>query len=103
MCLPIFRIVRERGRDGLRVVGVLAVDTRLPGAFLKTDVQRAVRDYASVIQDVIEPVHGSSVRDIVAGGAAPIETILVNGQDPKVPPIERAMTFSVGPAPAARR
>jgi len=84
--------------DGLRVVGVLAVDTRLPGAFLKSDIQRAVKDYASVIQDVIEPVHGSSVRQIVADGAAPIETILINGQDPKVPAVERAMTFSVGPS-----
>jgi hypothetical protein len=49
-----------------------------------------------VIQDVIEPVHGSSVREIIVGGAAPIETILINGLEPRVPPIERRMTFEPG-------
>ena len=95
-CVPVFRIVRTRGKLDLRVVGVLAVDTRIPEAFLRTQVQRAVRDYATVIQDVLEPVHGSMVREIAAGGAAPLETILINGQDPRVTPVERTMTFKAG-------
>jgi hypothetical protein len=99
-CVPIFRIVRERQGLDLKVVGILAVNTRDRGAMLRTEVARAIREYAAVIQDVIEPVHGSSVREIIVGGAAPIETILINGLEPRVPPIERRMTFEPG-APGA--
>ncbi|MHC4817853.1 MAG: serine/threonine-protein kinase [Planctomycetota bacterium] len=95
-CVPIFRIVRERQGLDLKVVGILAVNTRDRGAMLRTEVARAIREYAAVIQDVIEPVHGSSVREIIVGGAAPIETILINGLEPRVPPIERRMTFEPG-------
>jgi hypothetical protein len=71
--------------------------TPIRGAMLRSEVARAIREYAAVIQDVIEPVHGSSVREIIVGGAAPIETILINGLEPRVPPIERRMTFEPGP------
>ncbi len=91
-CVPLFRVLRARGTPQLKVAGILAVDTRLPEVLLTGEVQRAVREYASVIQDVLEPVHGSAVRQIAAGGAAPLETILINGQDPSVPPIEQRMT-----------
>ncbi len=96
-CVPIFRILRGRT---LKVVGVLTADSRLPDAFLRTEAQRAVRDYAAVIQDVIEPVHGAEVRNIAAGGAAPRETILINGKDPRIPPIEHALTFTAEPKKA---
>ncbi len=95
-CVPVFRIVRERSRLDLKVAGILAVNTRDRGAMLRTEVARAIREYAAVIQDVIEPVHGSSVREIIVGGAAPIETILINGLEPRIPPIERRMTFEAG-------
>jgi tRNA A-37 threonylcarbamoyl transferase component Bud32 len=97
-CVPLFRVVRARRETRLRAVGVLAVDTRVPQAVLRTEVQRAIREYAAVIQDVIEPVHGTHIREIAASGAAPLETILINGQDPRVPPVDRAMTFTAGPA-----
>ncbi|MHC4972386.1 MAG: serine/threonine-protein kinase [Planctomycetota bacterium] len=96
-CVPIFRIVKERQGLDLKVAGILSVNTRDRGAMLRTEVARAIREYAAVIQDVIEPVHGSSVREIIVGGAAPIETILINGLEPRVPPIERRMTFEPGP------
>ncbi|MHC4930576.1 MAG: serine/threonine-protein kinase [Planctomycetota bacterium] len=99
-CVPIFRIVRSRGSDGLRVAGVLAADTREPTAFLRSEIQRAIKDYAAVIQDVLEPVHGLQIREIAASGAAPLETILVNGSDPRIPPIERIMTVTAAPADA---
>ncbi len=82
--VPVFRIV---GQDRLRVVAVLAVDTRLAEGLLASEVNQAIKEYAVVIQDVIEPVHGAEVREIIVGGAAPLETILVNGRDPRVPPI----------------
>lgn len=82
--VPVFRILRQ---DRLRVVGVLAIDTRLADGMLASDVNTAIKEYAAVIQDVIEPVHGLSVREIIVGGAAPLETILVNGKEPRVPPI----------------
>jgi serine/threonine protein kinase len=90
-CVPIFRIVGDRE---LRLVGVLAVDSRLPQAFLDNELKRAVKEYAAVIQDVIEPGHGAEVRQIVADGAAPIETILVNGLEPVIPPLGPRTTFA---------
>jgi tRNA A-37 threonylcarbamoyl transferase component Bud32 len=93
-CLPVFVIRRRAGKESLEVVGVLSVDSRLPDAFLKSDVQRAIRDYAAVIQDVHEPVHGSQIREIAAGGAAPLETILINGQEPRVPPLLSTASFT---------
>jgi tRNA A-37 threonylcarbamoyl transferase component Bud32 len=96
-CIPLFRIVRSRGTEDLKVAGVLAVDTREATVFLGSEIQRAVKDYAAVIQDVLEPVHGPQVREIAAGGAAPLETILINGRDPRIPPIERAMTVTATP------
>jgi len=97
-CLPVFRVLDARGgKPRLKVAGVLTVDTRLPGVFLKSEVQRAVREYAAVIQDVLEPVHGTNIREIAASGAAPLETILINGQAPQIPPIDLVMTFSAGP------
>jgi tRNA A-37 threonylcarbamoyl transferase component Bud32 len=95
-CVPIFRIVRERRGLDLKVAGILAINSRDRGAMLRTEVARAIREYAAVIQDVVEPVHGSSVREIIVGGAAPLETILINGLEPRVPPIERRMTFEPG-------
>jgi tRNA A-37 threonylcarbamoyl transferase component Bud32 len=102
-CVPLFRVVRTRRATQLRVVGVLAIDTRVPQAVLRTEVQRAIREYAAVIQDVIEPVYGSQIREIAASGAAPLETILINGQDPRVPPVDRTMRFTAGPALNSRR
>ena len=96
-CIPVFRILRWRGREDLRVVGVLVVDSRLPDAFLHGDPQRAVKEYAAVIQDLIEPGHGAEVRQIAAGGAAPLETLLVNGKDPAIPPMMRRGTFAAEP------
>ena len=101
-CVPVFRIGHTRAGASLKVVGVLVADSRIPDAFLRTEAQRSVKDYAAVIQDVIEPVHGSEVREIAAGGAAPLETILINGQDPRVPPIEHAVTFTAEPAAPKR-
>jgi tRNA A-37 threonylcarbamoyl transferase component Bud32 len=95
-CVPVFRIVKARGGVELKVAGVLSVNTRIPDAVLRSEVTRAIREYAAVVQDVIEPVHGSSVREIIAGGAAPLETILVNGMEPRVPPIESRSTFAPG-------
>jgi len=100
-CVPLFRIVRSRGQQSLRVVGVLSADTRVPDAFLRTEVQKAVKEYAAVIQDVIEPVHGSLIREIALGGAAPIETILINGREPSVPPIATVASFTASPAESA--
>ena len=98
-CIPIFRVITRGSARDLEVVGVLAVDSRLPDAFLKSDVQRAVKDFAGVIQDVVDPVHGEEVRSIAAEGAAPIETILINGQDPRVPPPVQTTRFQVSPQP----
>lgn len=95
-CVPVFRIGHRGGGLVLRVVGILAVDTRLPEAVLSSEVSRAIREYAAVIQDFIEPVHGFNVREIIAGGAAPLETILVNGQEPRIPPIESRQTYGAG-------
>jgi tRNA A-37 threonylcarbamoyl transferase component Bud32 len=93
LAVPLFRVVRSRSRPALRVAGVLAVDSRLPDAFLSGELQRPVQDYAAVIQDFLEPVHGSAVRAIAAACGEPLETILVNGQDPRVPPIEARGTL----------
>jgi len=99
-CVPVFRIVRaRRATVALKVVGVLTISTRIADGVLRSEVGKAIREYAAVIQDVIEPVHGSEVREIIAGGAAPLETILVNGLEPRVPPIESRRTF-VTEAPA---
>jgi len=102
-CLPIFKIVRGRGRNrgrpDLKVVGVLAVDSRIPDAVLRTAVARGIREYGAVIHDVIEPVHGSDVREIIIGGAAPLETILINGSEPRVPPIESRRSYGLQEAP----
>ena len=95
-CIPVFRIVRRRGAEDLRVVGVLMVDSRLPDAFLSGEAPRAVKEYAAVVQDLIEPGHGAQVRQIAAGGAAPLETLLVNGQDPAIPPVGPRGTFAAG-------
>jgi len=92
--VPLFRIVRSRGTTDLEVVGVLAVDSRLPDAFLRTDPQRAVKEYAAVIQDVLAPGHRETMRQIAADGAAPLETLLINGQEPVVPPLGRKTTFT---------
>jgi hypothetical protein len=75
------------------VAGVLVVESRTPDAVLGSDVARAIKDYASVIQDVIEPVHGFGLQEIIAGGAAPLESILVNGTEPRVPPLETRATY----------
>ncbi len=92
--IPVFRIGGAGGdRPDLRVAGVLAVDSRVPEAVLSSEVTRAVRDYAAVIQDVIEPVHGFGVQEIIAQGAAPLESILINGVDPRIPPLESRGTF----------
>jgi hypothetical protein len=96
-CVPVFRIVRRKGREDLRVVGVLVVDSRLPDAFLRSEPQRAVKEYAAVIQDLMEPGHGAHVRQIAAGGAAPLETLLINGQEPSIPPVGPRGTFAVEP------
>jgi len=96
-CVPIFRIIRWKGREDLKVVGVLAVDSRLPDAFMRSEPQRAVKEYAAVIQDLMEPGHLAQVRQIAAGGAAPLETILINGQDPAIPPVGPRGTFAVEP------
>ena len=98
-CLPIFRIQRWRGREDLKVIGVLAVDSRLPDAFLRSEPQRAVKEYAAVIQDLMEPGHVAQVRQIAAGGAAPLETLLINGQDPAIPPVGPRGTFVPDPDP----
>jgi len=94
-CVPIFRVV---GGDKLRVAGVLAVDSRLPTVFLRTETKRAVQEYAAVIQDVLEPGHGANIRRIAADGAAPLETLLVNGEKPVVPPLGLRTTIGEGPA-----
>jgi len=92
--VPIFRIVGGvGGRSELRVAGILAVESRTPDAVLSSDVARAIKDYASVIQDVIEPVHGFDLQEIIAGGAAPLESILVNGQEPRIPPVESRAAY----------
>jgi len=91
--VPVYRIVKSKGVPDLAVVGVLTVDTRDPSAFLNSELTRAIREYAAVIQDVIEPIHGSSVRELAIAGAAPLETILINGAEPNVPPVEKRMTF----------
>jgi len=96
-CVPIFRIVRWKGREDLKVVGVLAVDSRLPDAFMRSEPQRAVKEYAAVIQDLMEPGHAAQLRQIAAGGAAPLETLLINGQDPVIPPVGPRGTFAAGP------
>jgi len=96
-CVPVFRIVRVRAGADLKVVGVLAINTRSPNGVLRSEVARAIREYAAVVQDVIEPVHGENVREIIAGGAAPLETILINGVSPRIPPIETRRTFAPGP------
>jgi len=102
--VPIFRIVRAGQGVDLKVAGVLAIDSRVGEAVLRSEVNRALRDYAAVIQDVLEPVHGGSLPEIIAGGAAPLETILINGLEPRIPPIERRMTFGATPeAPASTR
>jgi len=99
-CVPLFRIVRAaRGAVDLRVVGVLVVSSRIADAMLRSAVNRAIREYAAVIQDVLEPVHGDDVRGIIAGGAAPLETILINGLEPRIPPLESRMTVAVAPGP----
>ena len=98
--VPIFRIGGVRGgKPELRVAGILTVDSRTPDAVLSSEVTRAVRDYASVIQDVIEPVHGFGLQEIIAGGAAPLESILINGVEPRVPPLETRATFEPDPRP----
>jgi tRNA A-37 threonylcarbamoyl transferase component Bud32 len=95
---PIFRVGRARGgRPTLRVAGVLAVDSRAPDAVLGSEAARAIRDYAAVIQDVIEPVHGFGLQEIIAGGAAPLESILINGMEPRIPPLESRATFEPRP------
>lgn len=99
-CVPIFRLLRRQGEPDLRVVGVLSVDTRIPDAFLGSAVQQAVREYAAVIQDVIEPLHGSEVRQFIVQGGVPNETILVNGQEPRIPPVERRQIFQTEPPKA---
>ncbi|MFI5403534.1 MAG: protein kinase [Planctomycetota bacterium] len=92
--VPIFRIGGARGdKPALRVAGILSVDSRAPDAVLSSEVTRAIRDYAAVIQDVIEPVHGFGLQEIIAGGAAPLESILINGVEPRVPPLESRGTF----------
>jgi len=92
--VPLFRIGRARGgRQELRVAGILVVESRTPDAVLSSDVSRAIKDYATVIQDVIEPVHGFGLQEIIAGGAAPLESILINGTEPRVPPLETRATF----------
>jgi tRNA A-37 threonylcarbamoyl transferase component Bud32 len=92
--VPIFRIGGVRGgRPELRVAGILVVESRAPDAVLRSEVTRAIKDYATVIQDVIEPVHGFGLQEIIAGGAAPLEAILINGTDPRVPPLESRGTF----------
>ena len=98
-CVPLFRIVRTRKGADLRVVGVMAVSSRIADAVLRSAVNRAVREYASVIQDVLEPVHGADVKEIIAGGAAPMETILINGLEPRIPPLESRLTVSMAPGP----
>jgi tRNA A-37 threonylcarbamoyl transferase component Bud32 len=96
--VPVFRIEGGGGgRPALRVAGILAVDSRIPDAVLSSEVTRAVKDYAAVIQDVIEPVHGFGVQEIIAGGAAPLESILINGVEPRVPPLESRATFEPAP------
>jgi tRNA A-37 threonylcarbamoyl transferase component Bud32 len=92
--VPIFRIGGARGgQPELRVAGILVVESRTPDAVLGSDVGRAIKDYASVIQDVIEPVHGFGLQEIIAGGAAPLESILINGAEPRVPPLETRATY----------
>ena len=94
LAVPIFRIAGARGgHPKLRIAGILAVDSRTPDAVLSSEVTRAVRDYAAVIQDVIEPVYGFGVREIIAQGAAPLESILINGVEPRIPPLESRGTF----------
>jgi hypothetical protein len=61
---------------------------------LSSDVSRAIKDYATVIQDVMEPVHGFALQEFIAQGAAPLESILINGTEPRVPPIESRATFT---------
>jgi tRNA A-37 threonylcarbamoyl transferase component Bud32 len=98
--VPIFRIGGARGgKPELKVAGILSVDSRTPDAVLSSEVTRAVKDYASVIQDVIEPVHGFGLQEIIAGGAAPLESILINGVEPRVPPLETRATFEPTPRP----
>jgi hypothetical protein len=84
------------GHPVLRVAGILSVESRAPEAVLSSDVTRAVRDYAAVIQDVLEPVHGFGVQEFIAQGAAPLENILINGMEPRVPPLESRGTFEAG-------
>jgi len=92
--IPVFRIGGAGGdRPALRVAGVLAIDSRIPDAVLSSEVTRAARDSAAVIQDVIEPVHGFGVQEIIAQGAAPLESILINGVEPRIPPLESRGTF----------
>lgn len=91
--LPVFRIVRTRSGPTLRVEGVLSVDTRIHDVLLRGEIQRAVQEYVAVIQDVIDPFHGGEVRSVAAGGAAPIETLLINGQDPVIPVAARPFTL----------
>jgi tRNA A-37 threonylcarbamoyl transferase component Bud32 len=96
--VPLFRIGGGRGgRPELRVAGILVIESRTPDAVLGSDVARAIKDYASVIQDVIEPVHGFGLQEIIAGGAAPLESILINGTEPRVPPLETRATYEPGP------
>jgi tRNA A-37 threonylcarbamoyl transferase component Bud32 len=98
LAVPIFRIGgARRGHPALRVAGILAVESRTPDAVLRSEVTRAVRDYATVIQDVIEPVHGAGLQGIIAGGAAPLEHILINGAEPRIPPLESRATFEPSP------
>ena len=102
--LPIYgrRLLPEAEADRIRLrtdfdhIDFTARHLEWAALLLRTEVARAIREYAAVIQDVIEPVHGSSVRDIIVGGAAPLESILINGLEPRVPPIERRMTFEPG-------
>ncbi|MHC4938923.1 MAG: serine/threonine-protein kinase [Planctomycetota bacterium] len=95
-CIPVFRIVRTRGKENLEVAGVLAVDSRQPDAFLRSRLLRAVKEYAAVIQDVIEPGHGAELRQIKLDGAAPIETLLINGEQPVIPPLGPRTTYTDG-------
>ncbi|MHC4449188.1 MAG: serine/threonine-protein kinase [Planctomycetota bacterium] len=95
-CIPVFRIVRKKERESLEVAGVLAVDSRQPDAFLRSKPLRAVKEYVAVIQDVIEPGQGAEVRQIKLDGAAPIETLLINGEQPVIPPLGPRTTFTDG-------
>ena len=95
-CVPLFRIVRARDKESLEVAGVLAVDSRQSDAFLHSKPLRAVKEYAAVIQDVIEPGHSAELRQIKMDGAAPIETLLINGEQPVIPPLGPRTTFTDG-------